>query len=315
VDGQGRIFYGEGTNTTDIYTVGLDAANGRLAGAPHRVTKRFEGNTSSPMWSADGSRLAWFTLDRGRLRELVIRDLASGKESSLVVPTAAQDRPSPEWLRDGQILISKPVGMGTPPRGDDANLYRMDPATGAVTPVRAPGYYWSRDGAKIYETVGPAVIEVDAATRARKEVYRDPVAAYVRDVVPSPDGRSLALVAHQNASPGKPDFYGPVHIKVVDLATGQGREIVNVRPSWLRRMMAWTPDNRNLIYASEWYAGMDQPARLWIVPAAGGAPRQLGQDFEGRVFGLSVSPDGKTLAFDESRNSSELMVMEGLFAR
>jgi hypothetical protein len=86
-------------------------------------------------------------------------------------------------------------------------------------------------------------------------------------------------------------------------------------PEPLRRLMAWTPDGKDLIYATEWYAGNLQPARLWRVSATGGTPIQLGKDFDGRVFGLVVSPDGKQLGFDHSQMVSEFYAVEGLFDR
>ena len=152
------------------------------------------------------------------------------------------------------------------------------------------------------------------ASGIEKEVYREPI-GYVRDFAVSPDGASIAYVAHQPEPTDKPDVYGPVHIKVVHLPTGRSRELVAVRPAWHRRMMTWTPDGQSLIYATEMYAGKPQPTRLWRVPAAGGTPVQIGKDFSGRVFGLVVSPDGKQLGFDESHEILELYAIEGLFPR
>jgi Tol biopolymer transport system component len=46
------------------------------------------------------------------------------------------------------------------------------------------------------------------------------------------------------------------------------------------------------------------------VPASGGTPKQLGSDFRGRVFELSVSPDGKQLGFTLNTSRSELWALE-----
>jgi len=102
-----------------------------------------------------------------------------------------------------------------------------------------------------------------------------------------------------------------VHIKILDVASGQTRELVQVRPAWWGRMMTWTPDGKYLVYATEWYAGRsDEPTRLWVVPAAGGTPKQLGGEFKRRVFGLTVSPDGKQLGFDVTDFHNELWALE-----
>jgi Tol biopolymer transport system component len=77
-------------------------------------------------------------------------------------------------------------------------------------------------------------------------------------------------------------------------------------------MMTWTPDGKYLIYATEYYfdSPAGEPARIWIVPASGGTPKQLGSDFRGRVFELSVSPDGKQLGFTLNTSRNELWALD-----
>jgi Tol biopolymer transport system component len=310
LDAKGTLYYREFSAQIDAYTMPL--ADGAV---PTRVTRNVEGSTAGPMWSPDERRLGWFTMDRGEVREFHVRDLASGAEKSVIMQLKVHKSFQSHWLSNGKILLRIPGRSIFTGSGSQESIHLMDPATGAAEPIAHGGQAYSADGGKVYQLDGPKVREVDIATGRKREVYHDPLASYVRDPVLSPDGRHLALVAHQAAAKDKPDYYGAVHIKIVDLATGTGRELVKVRPSWFRRMMAWTPDAKNLIYATEWYAGVDQPARLWIVPASGGTPKQLGRDFEGRVFGLTVSPDGRLLGFDEEKGYSELMAMEGLFGR
>jgi Tol biopolymer transport system component len=271
-----------------------------------------------PLWSQDGRELAWFAVGTAEnLKELFVRDLASGAERTVVLPVSVQYNPSPSWLTIGQSVMvssSQPAGPRT--------MYRINPATGESTKVFSQPHNanspfvqsWSPDGSKAYRVDRAAIMETDSGTGQEKEVHRDS-ASYVRDVAVSPDGKSLAYVSHQDSPKDQPGLYGPVHIKIVDLASGKDRELVEVRPAWHRRMMTWTPDGKHLIYATESYAGNDQPTRLWLVAAAGGTPVQLGKDFDGRVFGLVVSPDGKQLGFDILKESNELFAIEGLFAR
>lgn len=311
-DAKGTLYFTNMNIPSNAFTLDLSTA----AAEPRRVTARYEGNTHGPLWSPDGKQLAWLGLAANFApKEMFVREIGTGSERAIPLPSGISSLPSPAWLTNGQgVLVSgaAPVGQRT--------FYRVNPGTGEAVkllskPSNAPmESAWNADASKVYRAQGAAILETDVATGTEKEVYREPI-GYVRDFAVSPDGASIAFVSHQPSPTDKPDLYGPVHIKVVHLPTGQARELVAVRPAWHRRMMTWTPDGQNLIYATEMYAGKSQPTRLWKVPAAGGTPVQLGKDFNGRVFGLVVSPDGKQLGFDESNEVLEVYALEGLFPR
>ena len=311
-DAKGTLYFTGFKQPANALTLDLGVA----AAEPRRVTARYDDNSHGPLWSPDGKQLAWFGLGpNGAPKEMFVREIGTGSERAVPLPSGMLSIPSPAWLTNGQgILISSwaPIGERT--------TYRINPRTGETvkiltTPSNAAWEASSNaDGSKFYRAQGAAILETDVSTGTEKEVYREPI-GYVRDWAVSPDGASIAYVSHQPAPTDKPELYGPVHIKVVHLPTGQSRELVAVRPAWYRRMMTWTPDGQSLIYATEMYAGKSQPTRLWRVPAAGGTPVQIGKDFSGRVFGLVVSPDGKQLGFDESHEILEVYAIEGLFPR
>ena len=181
-------------------------------------------------------------------------------------------------------------------------------------PVYLPS--WSPDGSKVYRPDGPSIHVWDSATGEEKLLFKDPVAAYVREITPSPDGTSIAYVAIAPPPAGSV-IYGPNYIKVLDIASGQTRELVQVRPAYWRSMMTWTPDGKYLIYATEYYfdSPAGEPARIWIVPASGGTPKQLGSDFRDRVFDLSISPDGKQLGFTSITRLKELWALENFLPK
>jgi len=200
-------------------------------------------------------------------------------------------------------------------------LYKVDVGTGAAVKVREvlrggmkPS--WSKDGSKVYCVERSSILVWEAPSGEEKLLFQDPMASYVREITPSPDGSRIAYVAHQDSAKGSADYYGAVHIKILDVTSGQTRELVKVRPAWNRRMMTWTPDGKSLIYATEMYAGnSSEPTRLWVAPAAGGTPKQLGGEFPGRVFALTVSPDGKQLGFDVTRYHNELWALENFLPK
>ncbi len=321
LDARGTLYYAEQPPLRDAYIAGLDAEGGKFTSEPVKLTQRFEGTNAAPMWSPDGSRLAWVKLRKGqpesiesKIEAVVIRDLATGQERDLTPQIPAMLRPSPAWLTAGNSLL-----LGSFEEQSGYTLYRMDIATGSVTKLRGelnsrlPLYVpsWSPDGSKVYRPDKPSIQVWDSATGEEKLLFKDPMAAYVREITPSPDGTSIAYVAIAPPPAGS-NVYGLSHIKVLHIASGRTRELVEVRPAWWRRMMTWTPDGKYLLYATEYWTRLPagEPTRIWIVPASGGTPKQLGSDFRGRVFELSVSPDGKQLGFTLHSSRNELWALE-----
>jgi Tol biopolymer transport system component len=315
LDARGTLYYENESNLRNAYIADLDAGGGRFTSPPAKPTQEFEGSNAAPMWSSDGKRLVWLRTwlqpyEPARVEAVVIRDLATGKERDLRPQIAAQLSPSPSWLTGGNSLLlatfEEQSGFTT--------LYKMDIATGSAAKLRGElkgSLSWSPDGSKVYRGDGPSIHVWDSATGDEKLLFKDPAAAYVRAITPSPDGTSIAYVAQQNPAPNDTTYYGPTHIKILDIASGQTRELVNVMPAAWRRIMAWTPDGKYLIYATELYANSpSDSARIWIVPASGGTPKQLGSDLRDRVSELSVSPDGKQLGFTLTTFRNELWALE-----
>jgi Tol biopolymer transport system component len=319
LDARGTLYYAEQPPLNDAYIAGLDAAGGTFTSQPVKLTQRFEGTNAAPMWSPDGNRLAWVKLRKdpfelATIEAVVIRDLATGQERDLTPQVAANLRPSPSWLTGGNSLL-----LGKHEQQSGYTLYKMDIATGSAVKLRGelmsklPLYVpsWSPDGSKVYLPDRPSIHVWDSATGEEKLLFKDPMAAYVREITPSPDGASIAYVI-VTPPPAGSTFMGPNYIKILDIASGQTRELVQDKPAWRRRVMTWTPDGKYLIYATYpyFYSVPGESARIWIVPASGGTPKQLGSDFRGRVLELSVSPDGKQLGFTLNTSRNELWALE-----
>jgi Tol biopolymer transport system component len=291
----------------------LDAEAGKLTSQPVRVTPRFDGLNGYPMWSPDGTRLAWFGLkyfESLNDAHLVVRDLATGKETDVEMRIPAGNGPSPAWLSDSHSIV---VGVRERKGGIDS-LYKVNPATGHGTELvrntepnqNQDRSSWSADGSKVYQVQNSKSINMrDTSSGESKVIFTEPEGSFIRDITPSPDGSTIAYVS--NAKGGQ--------IKVLTMASGQAKELVNVWPAWNRRMMAWTPDGRNLIYVTEVGQERGQPTALWIVPAAGGTPKQLTQNLEGRVFDVSLSPDGKQIGFSRWAGRNEIWAMENFLPK
>jgi Tol biopolymer transport system component len=60
------------------------------------------------------------------------------------------------------------------------------------------------------------------------------------------------------------------------------------------RWPAWSPDSRSLAFRSD--AAKAGQAQVWVVPAAGGPPKQI-THVTGQISDVRWSPDGRSIAF------------------
>lgn len=199
-----------------------------------------------------------------------------------------------------------------PPNGGEAvQLTKVETGVG--------GFRWSPDGKSIAVTAAPSKKEVTTKRKehlgdfqvVRKEfdyshlwtidvaeALKEPQAGKQRtkgkdfSVVFfswSPDGSRIAFDAARN-----PDFtqLGTADIYVLNLADDTVKKIVS-QPG-PDRNPHWSPDGRQIVFES----AMGNPAffhcnrRLAVVPANGGTPRSLTEDFDEDAFLIDWKPDG-----------------------
>jgi len=102
----------------------------------------------------------------------------------------------------------------------------------------------------------------------------------------SPDGRMIAWRSHREDT---------LYVKPV--AGGTARALV--RHAFAPR---FSPDGRSIAFWDGVEGDRSVPARVWVVPAAGGAPRNLAPGFADARFPMWL-PDGKSILFRGSRAS------------
>lgn len=275
----GELFFGVRTGTPDVYIAPVeDAARGaRCAG------RRFAGRNSEPTWSPDGMRLAYLsrrgTENFGReARAIVLLDLASGSEREL--PARMAYIGCIAWSPDSTTMLAS--GSDGKARG---GLFLVRVADGATTPVVAEhdvpfrGFEaaWAPDGRSIFYLRG------DGALRQRR--LADGVETIL---LQAPSMRHLAV------NPG-----GGV------LAVGIGGNAIRLTPlaaDGLARLIPFA-GLTELAWGKELYAG--RGSELWVVPLDGAPPRRVPMPPD-RLPGISLSPDGRSIAFAAGREQSEV---------
>jgi imidazolonepropionase-like amidohydrolase/Tol biopolymer transport system component len=227
------------------------------------------GSAIRPQLSPDGRQLVYGTRHAAETG-LRIRDLESGAERWLAFPVQRDDQestaemdtlPGYAFTPDGRELVLSFGGQ----------LWRL-PVEGG-DPVNIPLQV------EVERSLGPEV-------RFEFPVEDDPslVVRQIRDAVPSPDGRRIAFTALNR-------------LYVQDLPDGEPRLVAGRDEGGLvghRHQPAWSPDGRNLVFAS-W--DNDTGGHLWRVAADGSAsPRRLTAT-SALYRQPAWSPDGERIVF------------------
>lgn len=250
------------------------------------------GNSRSPVFSPDGTRLAYSVDDHGASRIMV----------SAVAAQIAQDIPwtdgrsldyEPAWSPDG-----KKIAFLRRLPGERYEL-RIATAPDASTKIgeisSRDGIDWSPDGTwiAVSDQVAPgapkAIFLVDAGSEsqnARRRQVTTPAAGILGDGKPrfSPDGKHLSFL--RSIADGADDIY------VLDLERGGSPRQVTSEAR-LMGAYCWLPGGRELLVS---FSHREQARSLWRINIADGSMRRVA---EAGVEPLTpaASPKGNAIAW------------------
>ncbi|MBI4472548.1 MAG: PD40 domain-containing protein [Acidobacteria bacterium] len=239
----------------------------------------------------DGKILAIRTLETGQTREL------HPKLSYFQWPT---------WAPDGRSFAAQ----GTDPKGRQG-IHRIDAETGETEAIvdSCTLPQWSPDGKKIFcirrsdDDEKNTIIDWDIASGTEREILRGKA---LLALSAAPDGRYLAVVTTDPAT----------RVLIVPVAGGETREMVRLNAPELisnglnaanNHNITWTPDGKSILFHKI-------GGGLWLVPAAGGQPRNIDLGVAG-ARGLHIHPNGRQVVFVAPDNpTNEVWVMENWLA-
>jgi len=262
-------------------------------------------------FSPDGARIVYSPLSRdfrhwkryegGWAQDLYVFDLATNEHTPLAhSPRTERD---PMWIGDAIVFASD--------RGDRLNLYRADPAGGAVEQltdhdpwdVRWPAtdsvsriVYELNGGLRVHDLADGSDTAISISVPDDglwKRPRRIPVADSVSDFGLSPGGERAVFVARG---------------EVFSAPTEKGRTRNLTRSSGAHdRIVDWSPDGATIAVISD-ESGEDE---IWLLDHAGdAAPRQLTRGHQKRMTGLRWAPDGERIAFTDYQGRLSVVSVE-----
>jgi Tol biopolymer transport system component len=318
----GSLYYGTHHGQTDVYVAGLDAEALRVTRPSSRLTEHKVGSNLGPTWSPDGKWIAFFRGLNARATALVIRSLASGEERTLPVKieAGAAGNRGANWFPDSRsLLVADTVKDRTLFRRIDIETAQEKVVFEGPYPSTFPVVRLSPDGKTLYYVRRDErektnyLIKRNLETGQEVELYRAKTAGIgFFGLAVSPDGARLAFSAY--AKPGETGS------ELMTLSTEGGAPNILYRGLFrdlVPSVGGWTTDGRYVLVGAAEPAGEallpDSPVRLWAIPADGGERRRLDITLPG-LEGLSVSPDGRHLAFAAFQTKGEVWVIQNLLS-
>ena len=292
----GEYFFSTWPMTSEVYVTELDLATGELLEPAERISRRFAGSNGSPLWSPDGSRLAWISR-RGFEETYVVLRSADGEERDLLpwgerlqLPAG---RAAPHWHPDGRSLLVNHASS-------DGGAFRfLDVESGEATavldrdsqPVRGNWPALAREGRELLHVTmeGYEIRAADLTTGDFHTLYTSN--GYVSLLALSPDGRQLAFFEADGA-------LRPRRLMSIALEGGEPELIFELpegeRFPWLPGL-TWSADGAFLLFGRG--ECCEEPTELWRASVEDGETRQLLTFPKGRVNHLSAHPDGRRIAY------------------
>lgn len=243
-----------------------------------RQYTRGEKSVSNVAWSPDGKVLA-FTMDAGEEKDAkpqVWFMYANGGEPWQVTKHKAGVRTF-QFSPDGKTLLL--VATATAPADEEKRSKEKDDAV-VVDHDFKMAQLWTWN----------------IATSEEKQITKGDFT--VSDPRWSPDGSHIAFTTVPTPLT---DDASEQTVWVLDVASGQSRKLVDTQDN--THTARWSRDGQSIAYLSS--RGMDSyQTNLFVVNAAGGAPRKLTGSFELNADEPVWGPDGKTIYFSTDKRET-----------
>jgi len=321
------IFFDQRTDTWDLYTVPMEADEQRQSGPPRQIPYSRTGRNVSPVWSPDGSRLAFVSSSAAEpnRRYVVVMPAGGGEAREFLIPTMTWEySQSPydlRWFGDGRGL-----GFSGHDSRNAPAVFRLALDTGEWNVIPQAGgpwrtsIEWNRDGRAFYfartEATNSGIFEQSIAGSAERAVYRSATPLMnLNRLEFSLDRKWLAFQEWE----GGADKTITKRIRVIDVATGETRTVLEVTrglndPS-AGNLVGWTPSGDLLIH----HRGTGTAGSETVVVTVNGASRPitipaLPPTGPGRAAAQNLvakwSPDGRTMVLGRVSRGGETFVIE-----
>jgi len=292
-DGKQLYFMSDRTGAENIWSLPADAKS--TPAKPKQVTKFNNGRVLWPSIGYDGKAIVFE-------RDFKIWQLDTKNGEAYALPITLMG--SSAGVGTTHLTLAQFTGLDLSPDGKKialighGDVFAASARDGgeALQVTHTPGpeseLAWAPDSSRIvYVSQRDAIMHVflyDFTHRAETQLTSGPKS----DQGPrfSPDGKSIAYVRDKH------------ELRVVDPESKQDRLLVSgfIGGGFDRGVFEWSGDGKWIAYAATGVSGL---RNVYVVPAAGGAARQISFLANSNVSSIHFSPDGKYLLYETGQRT------------
>ena len=246
---------------------------------------------SSPRWSADGRKIAYF--GREEAGSGVVVCAADGSGAEFIAQVTGTNHPLPSsgerlaWSPDGKQLAFISATPG--PETENANGDPMVITRYLYKPTASEGMTRFNDNKRLH------IFVVNIATKQVRQVTKGDY--YEHTIDWSPLGDELLFVSNRESDPDRFFNYDLFALKLSD---GSLRRLTQTKSAEYRPV--WSPDGKTIAYqgtkrdltSSETTM---EDTHIWVMDASGDNRRELGGGLDSRQGAPQWSPDGHAIYF------------------
>jgi len=259
---------------------------------------------SSPRWSPDGRRIAYFGREdeTGAGSSLVIAD-RDGGNATVLAPITGTNHPLPSsgerlaWSPDGRQIafVSSAPGPEVDANGDPMVITRY-----LYKPTASEGRQRFNDNRRLH------IFIADVATKQVRQLTKGNY--YEHSIDWSPRGDEILFVSNREPDP---DRFFNYDVFAINVSTGTERRLTNTKNA--EYQPHWSRDGRRIAYL-----GTKRPftssettmedTHVWVMNPDGSNRRDVGAGIDNRQGRAGWGADGEDLYFTvQSRGSTHLM--------
>ncbi len=259
------------------------------------------GRGSTPRWSPDGERLAFFGSDGERSGLWVAA--VDGSEVVYVADVEGTNHPLPSagerltWAPDGERIAF--IGAVAGPESAEANGDPMVITRYLYKPTAGEG------GTRFNDNRRTHVFVADLSTgRVEQKTFGD---HYEHSLDWSPTGEEILFVSNREADP---DRFFNYDLFALEPGTGTVRRLTRTENA--EYQPKWSPDGQRVVYLGT-KRGLTssettmEDTHVWVVDADGSNKTELGGAVDNRQRAVDWAPDGRSVLYTvQSKGSAHL---------
>jgi Tol biopolymer transport system component len=293
----GSFYFSIYTRSASLRVAPFDTQNGKIQ---LENAKAYLGSNMTPLWSPDGSYLAFATEQHnpagpGHIsRHLSIRNMKTG-DIRETAPHLIINQPCC-WAPDASAIIVRGGNTESQygiyqveiPAGRTNRLFEL--ARGDTADV-----IWTRDRKAVIYSKSGLITMHNLETNREKELLKQPGVSPLTGI--SPDGKYLPVVTDSK------------RLQLIPLDGGAVRELTQLKDrQTIFGSHTWTPDSKYLLFSVE---ESQNSYILCRISVEGGKPEKLWESKD-VISGVSIHPNGSQIALSTLTQATEIWVMENL---